>query len=57
MLEHSEMANDLLEVFLQLAPERLQQMEAAATEADGNTLGRGSPQDRRSRRSVGVARA
>ena len=36
--EHSDMANDLLEVFLQLAPERLQQMAAAATEGDGNTL-------------------
>jgi len=38
VLEHSEMANDLLEVFLQLAPERLQQMEDAATAGNGNTL-------------------
>src|ERR1019366_5373196 len=38
MLEDSEMANDLLEVFLQLAPERLQHMETAAAEADGTTL-------------------
>jgi CheY-like chemotaxis protein len=36
--EHSDMANDLLEVFLQLAPERLQQMDTAATEGDGTTL-------------------
>ena len=38
MFEHSEMANDLLEVFLQLAPERLQQMETAAAEGDGARL-------------------
>ena len=36
--EHAEMANDLLEVFLQLAPERLLQMETAAAEGDGTTL-------------------
>ena len=39
LLEESKMANDLLEVFLQLAPERLERLEAAATEADGTTLG------------------
>ena len=38
MLEHAEMANDLLEVFLQLAPERLDHMEAAAAESDGTSL-------------------
>ena len=38
LLEHSDMANDLLEVFLQLAPERLQQMDTAATAGDGSTL-------------------
>jgi len=38
VLEHSDMANDLLELFLQLAPERLQQMNTAATAGDGNTL-------------------
>ena len=37
--EDAEMANDLLEVFLQLAPERLERLEAAAAEADGTTLG------------------
>ena len=39
LLEDSKMANDLLEVFLQLAPERLDRLEAAAAEADGTTLG------------------
>jgi len=39
LLEDSAMANDLLEVFLQLAPERLDRLEAAAAEADGTTLG------------------
>jgi HPt (histidine-containing phosphotransfer) domain-containing protein len=39
LLEDAEMANDLLEVFLQLAPERLDRLEAAAAEADGTTLG------------------
>jgi CheY-like chemotaxis protein/anti-sigma regulatory factor (Ser/Thr protein kinase) len=39
LLEDSAMANDLLEVFLQLAPERLDRLEAAASEADGTTLG------------------
>jgi signal transduction histidine kinase/DNA-binding response OmpR family regulator len=39
LLEDSAMANDLLEVFLQLAPERLERLEAAASEADGTTLG------------------
>jgi signal transduction histidine kinase/CheY-like chemotaxis protein len=39
LLEDSAMANDLLEVFLQLAPERLERLEAAAAEADGTTLG------------------
>ncbi|HWC96169.1 MAG TPA: hypothetical protein VG456_05460, partial [Candidatus Sulfopaludibacter sp.] len=39
LLEDAEMANDLLEVFLQLAPERLERLEAAAAEADGTTLG------------------
>ncbi len=38
MLEESGMANDLLEVFLQLAPERLQFMEAAASASDGSKL-------------------
>ncbi len=38
VLEHSEMANDLLELFLQLAPERLLQMETAASQGDGHTL-------------------
>ncbi|MEO8053384.1 MAG: response regulator, partial [Acidobacteriota bacterium] len=38
-LEYAEMANDLLEVFLQLAPERLERLEAAAAESDGTTLG------------------
>ncbi len=38
VLEHSDMANDLLELFLQLAPERLRQMETAASHADGSTL-------------------
>ena len=38
MLEESGMANDLLEVFLQLAPERLQYMEAAAAASDGSRL-------------------
>ena len=38
MLEHAEIANDLLEVFLQLAPERLEHMAAAATEGDGTSL-------------------
>jgi CheY-like chemotaxis protein/nitrogen-specific signal transduction histidine kinase/HPt (histidine-containing phosphotransfer) domain-containing protein len=39
LLDDSEMANDLLEVFLQLAPERLERLEAAAAEADSTTLG------------------
>jgi signal transduction histidine kinase/DNA-binding response OmpR family regulator len=38
MLEHAEMANDLLEVFLQLAPERLEHMDAAAADGDGTSL-------------------
>ena len=38
VLEHSDMANDLLELFLQLAPERLQQMETAASQGDGGML-------------------
>jgi two-component system, sensor histidine kinase len=38
MLDDAEMANDLLELFLQLAPERLQRLEIAAAEADGTTL-------------------
>jgi hypothetical protein len=38
VLEHSDMANDLLEVFLQLAPERLLQMDSAATAGDGSTI-------------------
>ena len=38
MLDESGLANDLLEVFLQLAPERLQIMRSAASEADGTTL-------------------
>ena len=38
VLEHSEMANDLLELFLQLAPDRLQQMETAASQGDAGTL-------------------
>ena len=38
MLDDAEMANDLLELFLQLAPERLQRLETAAAEADGTTL-------------------
>ena len=42
LLEDAEIANDLLEVFLQLAPERLERLEAAAAEADGTTLGRES---------------
>ncbi len=36
--EDSEMANDLLDVFLQLAPERLERLHAAAAGADGTTL-------------------
>ncbi|MDP8990154.1 MAG: response regulator, partial [Acidobacteriota bacterium] len=38
VLEHSAMAQDLLELFLQLAPERLRQMETAAGQSDGSTL-------------------
>jgi CheY-like chemotaxis protein len=38
MLDESGIANDLLEVFLQLAPERLQHMEAAASASDGSKL-------------------
>jgi two-component system sensor histidine kinase/response regulator len=38
MLEESDMANDLLEIFVQLAPERLHIMEAAASHADGAAL-------------------
>jgi CheY-like chemotaxis protein len=38
LLDDSTMANDLLEVFLQLAPERLDRLEAAAAQADGTTL-------------------
>jgi hypothetical protein len=38
MLEESDLANDLLEVFIQLAPERLQIMEAAASQSDGAAL-------------------
>ena len=37
--EDSQMAHDLLEVFLQLAPERLDRLHAAASVADGATLG------------------
>lgn len=36
--DESGMANDLLRVFLQLAPERLQRIEAATGDADGATL-------------------
>lgn len=38
MQDESGMANDLLRVFLQLAPERLQRIEAATGDADGATL-------------------
>jgi two-component system sensor histidine kinase/response regulator len=38
MQDESGMANDLLRVFLQLAPERLHRIEAATDEADGATL-------------------
>ena len=38
MQEDSAMANDLLRVFLQLAPERLERLEAAAEHHDGSTL-------------------
>jgi len=34
----SAMVNDLLQVFLQLAPERLERLETAADQADGDTL-------------------
>ena len=38
MQEDSAMANDLLRVFLQLAPERLERLEAAAVHHDGSTV-------------------
>ena len=38
MREDSGMAQDLLQVFLQLAPERLERLEAAAGHEDGSTL-------------------
>ena len=38
MQEDSAMANDLLRVFLQLAPERLERLELAAGHHDGSTL-------------------
>jgi signal transduction histidine kinase/CheY-like chemotaxis protein/HPt (histidine-containing phosphotransfer) domain-containing protein len=38
MQEDSAMVADLLQVFLQLAPERLARLEAAAGQADGSTL-------------------
>jgi signal transduction histidine kinase/CheY-like chemotaxis protein/HPt (histidine-containing phosphotransfer) domain-containing protein len=36
--EHSGMVKDLLQVFLQLAPERMERLELAAGHADGSTL-------------------
>ena len=38
MQEDSAMANDLLRVFLQLAPERLERLETAAEHHDGSTV-------------------
>jgi len=38
MREDSGMAQDLLQVFLQLAPERLERLEIATGEADASTL-------------------
>jgi signal transduction histidine kinase/DNA-binding response OmpR family regulator len=38
MLEESDMANDLLQVFLQLAPERMERLEGAAGRADTTTV-------------------
>jgi CheY-like chemotaxis protein/HPt (histidine-containing phosphotransfer) domain-containing protein len=38
MQDDSGMVNDLLQVFLQLAPERLERLEMAADQADGETI-------------------